>query len=104
MCAGGTRDHIHLYLEPPSTVALSELVASIKATTAKWILHTFSHRRDFKWQQGYGAFSVTPFQDDYIRDYIRNQEIRHKEQRFTNEYVALLERHGVIYDPEQVVE
>lgn len=40
LCAGGTRDHIHLYLEPPSTLAPCELVTSIKTTTSKWI-HDF---------------------------------------------------------------
>lgn len=104
LCAGGTRDHIHLYLEPPSTLALSELVNTIKTTTSKWIHDTFSHRREFRWQHGYGAFSVTPFQDEYIRDYIRNQEAHHRDQRFTKEYASLLERHGVTYDPAHVVD
>jgi REP element-mobilizing transposase RayT len=104
LCAGGTRDHIHLYLEPPSTLALSELVASIKTTTSKWIHDTFSHRRDFRWQHGYGAFSVTPFEDGRLRDYIQNQEIHHREQRFTPEYLSLLERHGITYDPARVMD
>jgi REP element-mobilizing transposase RayT len=93
-----------LYLEPPSTIALSELVTSIKATTSKWIHDTFSHRREFRWQHGYGAFSVTPFEDGYIREYIRNQEIHHREERFTSEYTSLLERHGVTYDLAHVVD
>ncbi len=104
LCAGGIRDHIHLYLEPPSTLALSDLVGSIKSTTCKWIHETFAHRRDFRWQHGYGAFSVTPFEDSYIRDYIRNQEIHHREERFTNEYTSLLLRHGVIFDPAHVTD
>ena len=58
LCAGGTRDHIHLYLEPPGTLALSDLVNGIKTTTSKWIHDRFSHRRNFRWQHGYGAFSV----------------------------------------------
>ena len=104
LCAGGVRDHIHLYLEPPSTIALSELVTSIKTRTSRWIHETFPHRREFRWQHGYGAFSVTPFQDAYIREYIRNQELHHREQRFANEYTALLERHGVTYDPAHVAD
>jgi len=104
LCAGGIRDHIHLYVEPPSTLALSDLVASIKTTTCKWIHESFAHRRDFQWQHGYGAFSVTPFEDGYIRDYIRNQEIHHRGERFTNEYTSLLVRHGVIFDPAHVTD
>jgi REP element-mobilizing transposase RayT len=104
LCAGGTRDHVHLYLEPPSTLALSELVTSIKATTSNWIQESFAHRRDFRWQHGYGAFSVTPFEDGYIRDYIRNQEVHHRDERFAKEYTSLLNRHGVVYDPAHVVD
>ena len=104
LCAGGIRDHIHLYVEPPSTLALSDLVASIKTTTCKWIHESFAHRRDFRWQHGYGAFSVTPFEDGYIRDYIRNQEIHHRRERFTNEYTSLLVRHGVVFDPAHVTD
>jgi putative transposase len=104
LCAGGTRDHVHLYVEPPSTLALSELVTNIKTTTSKWIHDTFTHRRDFRWQHGYGAFSVTPFEDAYIRDYIRNQEIHHRKERFAHEYTSLLDRHGVTYDAAHIVD
>jgi REP element-mobilizing transposase RayT len=103
-CAGGTRDHVHLYLEPPSTLALSELVTSIKTTTSKWIHDSFPHRHQFRWQHGYGAFSVTPFDDGHIRDYIRNQEMHHREQRFNREYLSLLDRHGIVYDPTHVLD
>jgi REP-associated tyrosine transposase len=103
LCAGGTRDHIHLYLEPPSTLALAELVSGIKSATSKWIHETVPHRQEFRWQHGYGAFSVTPFEDTYIRDYIRNQEVHHRQERFTSEYSSLLERHGLSLDPVHVV-
>jgi REP element-mobilizing transposase RayT len=100
--AGGTRDHIHLYVEPPITLALADLVSSIKTATSKWIHDSFPHRRDFRWQHGYGAFSVTPFDDAYIRDYIRNQELHHKDNRFAGEYRDILDRHGVTYDPAHI--
>jgi putative transposase len=100
--AGGTRDHLHLYLEPPITVALAELVTTIKTSTSKWIHDSFPHRRDFRWQHGYGAFSVTPFDDAYIRDYIRNQDLHHKDHRFAGEYRDILNRHGVTYDPAHI--
>ena len=104
LCAGGARDHIHLYVSPPSTLALSELVSSIKTTTSKWIHETFPHRRGFRWQHGYGAFSVTPFDDHCIRDYILNQEDHHREHRFAGEFTSLLDRHGVAYDPAHVLD
>ena len=99
LCAGGVRDHVHLYVEPPGTIPLAELVSTIKSNTTRWVHQTFPHRRDFRWQHGYGAFTVTGFDDDYLREYIRNQEIHHRERAFTGEYLGLLERHRIDYDP-----
>ncbi|MGH7509403.1 MAG: IS200/IS605 family transposase [Gemmatimonadales bacterium] len=104
LCAGGTRDHLHLYLEPPGTLALSDLASGIKSSTSRWIQENFSHRREFRWQHGYGAFSVTSFEDERLRDYIRNQETHHRETRFVREYLGLLVRHGVSYDPANVLD
>ena len=58
---------------------------------------------DFRWQHGYGAFSVTPSDDGNLRDYIRNQESHHRENPFAREYLSLLVRHGV-YDPTKVLD
>jgi putative transposase len=104
LCAGGVRDHLHLYLEPPSTVIISELVSTIKMNTTRWIHQNFRHRRNFKWQHGYGAFTVTGFDDEALRDYIRNQETHHRETAYTGEYLDLLDRHGVAYDPAHVLD
>ena len=98
LCAGGTRDHIHLYIEPPSTLALRDLVMSMKTATSKWIHQSIPHRRDFRWQHGYGAFSVTPYQDEHLRDYIRNQESHHRDERFNREYLSLLDKHGIVVE------
>jgi REP-associated tyrosine transposase len=98
LCAGGTRDHIHLYLEHPPAVSLADLVHAIKAGTSRWIHQGYPHRRDFRWQVGYAAFSVTPKDDAAVQAYIREQEVHHRAQAFYAEYVGLLERHGVDYD------
>jgi putative transposase len=104
LCAGGVRDHVHLYVEPPGTITIPELVSTIKANTTRWIHQNFQHRSDFKWQHGYGAFSVTGFGDEALRDYIRNQETHHRQREYTGEYLDLLDRHGVSYDPAHVLD
>lgn len=98
LCAGGVRDHVHLYVEPPATVTIVELVSVIKSNTARWIHGSFPHRREFKWQHGYGAFTASGSDDAALRDYIRNQEHHHRERQFTGEYISLLDRHGIEYD------
>jgi putative transposase len=98
VCAGGTRDHIHLYLDHPPSISLADLVHLIKAGTSRWIHASYPHRREFKWQSGYAAFSVTPQEDGAVQAYIREQEVHHRDRAFYTEYVALLEGHGVPYD------
>jgi len=98
VCAGGTRDHIHLYLEHPPSIALADLVHAIKAGTSRWIHASYPHRREFRWQSGYAAFSVTPRGDSAVQAYIREQEVHHRDHAFYAEYVGLLEGHGVPYD------
>ena len=104
VCAGATRDHVHLYLEVPATRSVSELVQIAKAGSCRWIRQSFRHRADFAWQGGYAAFSVSPKDDGYLMDYIRHQEHGHRERDFAGELVALLEQHGVEYDLRSVLE
>ena len=103
LCAGGARDHLHLYLDCPATVAVADLVQALKAGSTKWIHHTYAHRRDFRWQEGYAAFSVTRSSDAGLQDYIRNQEVHHRKRTFVAEYVTLLREHGWEPDAEIVL-
>ena len=98
LCAGGVRDHIQLYVEISATMTIAKLVGAIKSNTTRWIHHSFPHRREFKWQHGYGAFTVSASADASLRDYIRNQERRHHEKPLGDEYQALLDRHGIEYE------
>ena len=56
----------------------------------------------FDWQEGYGAFSVSASQLESVVKYIRNQGSYHKKVSFQQEYIALLKKHGVEYDPRYV--
>jgi hypothetical protein len=53
----------------------------------------------FSWQEGYGAFSVSPSQVRTVKEYIRNQERHHRKRNFEEEFVLLLNKSGVDYDP-----
>jgi REP element-mobilizing transposase RayT len=98
LCAGATRDHVHLYCDVPTTCSVADLVRVVKAGSGRWIRQSFPHRTAFEWQSGYAAFSVSPRDDAQLLDYIRHQEHRHRERDFAGEYVALLEQHGLTYD------
>jgi len=102
LCAGGVRDHLHLYLEVAATEPLQALVTTLKGGTARWIRSTFPHRAAFAWQEGWAGFSVAPGEDGALLDYIRHQEVRHRDHDFAGEYLGLLERHGIAYDLREV--
>ena len=55
--------------------------------------------RDFAWQEGYGAFSVSKSSVPAVREYVREQESHHRKRTFQEEYREFLERHAIEFDP-----
>ena len=98
--AGGTEDHIHILLELPGTIPLSKAVQTLKANSSKWLNETGS--REFAWQEGYAAFSVSASNVQAVVHYIDHQREHHRKQTFEEEFVELLRKHGVDYDPKYV--
>ena len=95
---GGTCNHVHILTTFPKTVALTDFVRDIKANTSKWIKEIDTHYSLFSWQDGYGAFSVSPSLLDKTIKYILNQEEHHKKRSFHDEYKLFLEAYGIDYD------
>jgi REP element-mobilizing transposase RayT len=96
---GGMEDHIHLLLQFPATIAISEAIKTIKANSSGWMSEETGK---FAWQEGYGAFSVSKSNIAVVARYIRNQEKHHRRMTFEDEFIALLEKHGIEYDPKYV--
>ncbi len=91
-------DHPHSYIKFLSTVSIAEMVNAFKANSTRWIRQTFPNGRFFAWQERYAAFSVSRPDENYIVNYIRNQDEHHKRQDFRAELLDLLDRHAVEYD------
>lgn len=95
---GGIEDHVHLLAKFKPSIAVSDMLRLIKTNSSKW-LHEEKENLRFGWQEGYAAFSVSESQAIAVRRYIRNQAAHHRRQSFQEEFVSMLERHGVEYDP-----
>jgi|SRR5690348_628711 len=93
---GGGDDHVHLLIQMPPTLTLSDAVAIIKANSSRWV---HERGRNFDWQQGYGAFSVSASSIPSVVRYIQNQEAHHKKRTFEEEWFALLKKHRLEFDP-----
>jgi hypothetical protein len=57
---------------------------------------------DFAWQIGYGAFSVSASHLEKVKAYIRNQREHHKKRSFEEEFLLMLKKAGIPYDPKTV--
>jgi REP element-mobilizing transposase RayT len=95
---GGVSDHLHLLLDMPATMALSDCVRTIKANSSKWIHEKWPRRSKFHWQQGYAAFSVSRSAVDRVIRYIRNQEKHHRRVTYQDEVRQFLKQHGMECD------
>jgi len=100
---GGAEDHCHSLILLPAPMPLSKAVQTLKGCSSKWLNDTGVVGANFAWQEGYGAFSVSASQTAGVVDYIRNQAEHHKKWNYEEEFLELLKRYGIDYDPAHVL-
>ena len=91
LAIGGMPDHIHILINLGKDLSISEFVRNIKANTSRWLKTINPHYRLFAWQNGYGAFSVSPYGIERTTQYIRNQKEHHRYRTMEEEVKWLLE-------------
>ena len=101
-CVGGMPDHVHLLISLGRETSISELVRELKSNSSRWIHETFPKQRNFAWQSGYAAFSVSPSRLEEVRKYIENQAEHHRTRTFQEEFRELLKRHNLAFDEQYV--
>jgi putative transposase len=95
---GGVEDHVHLLLGASPTMAPSKIAQLVKGGSSAWIHDTFPDMKAFAWQDGYGGFTVSCSNIESVASYIRGQREHHRSRTFQDEYLALIQKHGVSYD------
>jgi REP element-mobilizing transposase RayT len=98
ICTGGIEDHIHVYASLPSSLSIAVIANAMKANSSRWVHQNFDRGEKFQWQKGYGAFTVSKSAEQNVIHYIQNQEIHHRQRTFHEEFVSLLEKHGIDYE------
>jgi len=99
LALGGTSNHLHILLALPAKQSLSDAVRDLKANSSRWMSETC---KPFSWQEGFGAFSVSPSQIPTVKRYIRHQIEHHRKRNFEEEFLLLLKKSGVDFDPQYV--
>ncbi len=94
---GGVDDHVHMLVTLRPVHRISDVLRDLKKSSSIWV-HTEIGKRDFSWQEGYGAFTVRRSRIPSVKRYIELQEEHHRKRSFREEYIELLSKHGVEFD------
>jgi len=97
---GGIANHAHVLLSLPPVMPLAKAVQALKGISSKW-MNEIGHGA-FAWQEGYAAFSVSRSQMNSVIKYVDSQPEHHRKHTFESEFLSLLTKHGIEYDPKYV--
>jgi putative transposase len=87
LAIGGIETHIHLLVKLPSSLSVGGLVKQLKGSSSRFISYDLE-RPSFKWQGGYGAFTMQRSLVPRVQDYIHHQKEHHR----ANTLKAILEK------------
>ena len=99
---GGVEDHVHALFSLSKNHTLKKVVEEVKKGSSKWIKLQDPRLKDFYWQSGYAAFSVSQSNVEEVKHYIANQEEHHRKMTFQEELRALFQRHEIAFDERYV--
>jgi len=100
LAAGGMPDHVHLLAGWGTSISVARMLQLLKGGSSRWLNdRPDAPREGFAWQEGYGAFTVSASKVPEVRRYILNQERHHQKVSFLDEFMGLLRKHGVDFDP-----
>lgn len=94
----GTEDHVHLLVKLRPDHSLSDVLRDLKANATGWMHDVFPSLRNFSWQRGYGAFTVSQASVEEVRQYIARQRQHHQNVSFREEFIQFLKANGIEFD------
>jgi putative transposase len=95
-------DHAHVLFHLSKKQPLCDVVEVVKKDSSKWIKTKGRAYRNFHWQAGYGAFSVSQSNVAQVLNYIDGQKRHHRRTTFQEEFRAFLKKYQVPYDERYV--
>ena len=100
--AGGVEDHVHILCRLGRQVTVANLVRDVKKASSSMLHDRETALRGFHWQNGYGAFSISPSHVGPLTKYIADQEDHHRMETFQEEFRRLLKKYGMEFDERYV--
>jgi len=98
LALNGIEDHVHLLAKLRPDRALSDVLRDLKANATGWMHDVFPLLKNFSWQRGYGAFTVSQSNVEEVRNYIAQQKQHHQRTSFREEFIQFLQANGIDYN------
>ncbi len=76
---GGIEDHIHIVVEMSPSINIAEFIGKIKGSSSHYLNKEISITKDFKWQAGYAALTISENNLFSIVNYVKKQKQHHLE-------------------------
>jgi putative transposase len=73
----GTADHVHTLVRVPGKVSAAEFAKQVKGGSSNFVNDHLPDGSSFRWQEGYGCFSVSRSHLPRMRGYVEQQKERH---------------------------
>ena len=90
--------------EQQEQLGKTKLMEQVKSGSSKWINDKKLILGKFNWQDGFGAFTYSKSHIDSVVKYVLSQQEHHKKQSFKDEYLLMLQKFEVDYDPKYMFE
>lgn len=87
-------DHIHVLFDLSPTVALADIVKSIKQSSSQWLKTNQNFPHFQGWGRGYYGFTLSAEHIESAINYIKNQQTHHITYGFLQEMRGIAEREG----------
>lgn len=104
LAINGMPDHVHILIGMKPSCCLSDLVREIKKSSTTFIKEKKITKFNFRWQEGFGAFSYSHSSLNNVIAYIQNQKEHHRKKTFKEEYIEFLEKFQIEFKDEYLFE
>jgi len=94
----GAEDHVHVLAKLRPDRALSDVLRELKCNATGWMHNVFPRLRDFSWQRGYAAFTVSQSHVGQVQRYLARQKEHHHKVSFRDEFIRFLKANRIEYD------
>ena len=98
----GASNHIHMLLNIPTNLSISEFLNQIKSCTSKWYRQQNVEKSTFAWSEGYFAFTVSPSSIGNVKQYFSNESTRHLTCSTEEELSRFLDALSIAYNPQYI--